>query len=270
VSGATGSTSAAVAPLGPTFKSATTTNLAAGSAAGSPRGVPNTNPANRLVAQNASLTLAATPVAMQDVANEVVSSTVRLGGIVKSSNVDVHGFSSYASFSLSVPSAKLPSLIGALSSLAAVRSLEQGTSDITNTYDAAAATLAEEKAQHAGLLKALAAAVTLAEQQVIEAKITAIDATIKASTGRVDRLLSRGHNAQVSVAIVAARAAGATSAGPVGRALNDALSVLDVVLAIALVALAVVLPIGAVALALWWAAASLRQRSRERALQATS
>lgn len=235
------------------------------------RPLPNTNPSHRLVARNASLTLAATPDQFQTVANEVVSSTVRLGGIVQSSNVDVHGLSSYASFSLSVPSGRLPALIGALSSLAAVRSLDQGTTDITDTYDTAAARVAEEKAERTSLLRQLAAATTLAQQQAIEAKIAALDAKLAAATHQVGELLSRGHNARVALAIVATRAAGGSggSSGPVNRALNDALSVLEVALAIALVALAIVVPVGLVALALWWAAATLRQRSRERVLAAS-
>jgi len=234
------------------------------------RPLPNTNPAGRLVARNASLTLATTPGQMQTVADEVVASTVRLGGIVESSSVDVNGMASYASFDLSVPSGKLPALIGALSSLAAVRALDQGTSDITNNYDAAAATLAEEKAQHAALVRSLAAATTLAEQQAIEAKLRALDTKIAASSHRVGLLVSRGHNARVALAIVPAHAAaGAGAGGPVNRALNDALAVLDVVLAIALVALAILLPTGLVVVGLWWSAVSLRQRSRERALAAT-
>ena len=256
VTSATGSTAFA-APSAPATAKAT-------------RPLPNTNPGGRLVARNASLTLATTPGQMQTVADEVVASTVRLGGIVESSNVDVHGMASYASFDLSVPAGKLPALIGALSSLAAVRTLDQGTSDITNNYDAAAATLAEEKAQHAALVRALAAATTLVEQQTIEAKLRALDAKIAASSQRVGLLVSRGHNARVALAIVPAHpAAGAGAGGPVNRALNDALAVLDVVLAIALVALAILLPAGLVFVGLWWSAASLRQRSRERALAAT-
>ncbi len=259
VSGATGTTSSTAfgAPAAPTAPNAT-------------QPLPNTNPTGRLVARNASLTLASTPGQMQTVADEVVASTVRLGGIVTSSNVNVHGMASYASFDLSVPSRKLPALIGALSSLAAVRALDQGTSDITNSYDAAAATLAEEKAQHAALVRALAAASTLAEQQALDAKLKALDARIAASSHRVGVLVSRGHNARVAVAIVPAHAAaGAGAGGPVNRALNDALAVLDVVLAIALVALAILLPTGLVVVGLWWSAVSLRQRSRERALAAT-
>jgi hypothetical protein len=223
----------------------------------------NVNPSNRLVARGASLTLASSPTQLQSVANEVIASTQRLGGIVESSNVSVHGLSSYASFSLSVPSTRLAQLISTLSSLTAVRSLDQSASDITNTYDQASTQLAHEQTRRKALIKALAQASTLAAAQAI----ATVDGEIAAATRVLSRLLTRGHNAGVTVQIVAtsAGAAGGGS-GPVKRALNDSLAVLDVALAIALVALAIVLPFGLVALLLFWATSSLRQRSRERAL----
>jgi len=230
---------------------------------------PDRNPAGRLVARTTSLTLATPPGQMQAVANEVVSDTQRFGGIVESSNVAVHGRSSYSSFSLSVPSTHLAALIGALSSLAGVRSLDQSTSDITDRYNQARALLADERAQRAGLLKALAAATSLTQEQQIQHRIDRLDGRIAAAAAHVDGLLSRGRNAKLAVALVAGGAAGAAAGGgPVSRALHDALSVLDVALAVVLVALAILLPLALVGLALWWAAAGLRQRARERALGA--
>lgn len=230
----------------------------------------NVNPNNRLVARGASLTLASSPDQMQTVANEVVSNTERLGGIVESSNVNVHGLSSYASFSLSVPSTRLGQLIASLSSLTAVRALDQSANDITNSYDQASAQLSDEKAQRAALIKALAAAFTLSAEQTIQQKINHLDNEIAAAAHHVGALLTRGHNATVSVQIVPGAAGAVGGSGPVNRALNDALRVLDVALAIALVALALVLPIGLVALLLFWSTSTLRQRSRERALAASA
>jgi hypothetical protein len=230
----------------------------------------NLNPHDRLVARGASLTLASSPDQMQTVAGEVVSNTERLGGIVESSNVNVHGPSSYASFSLSVPSTRLGQLIASLSSLTAVRSLDQSANDITDSYDQASAQLSDEKAQRAALIKALAAAFTLSAEQTIQQKINHLDNEIAAATHHVGALLTRGHNATVSVQIVPGAAGAAGGGGPVNRALGDALRVLDVALAIALVALAIVLPIGLVALLLFWSTSTLRQRSRERALAATA
>ncbi len=230
----------------------------------------NVSPRNRLVAQGASLTLASSPDQMQTVANEVVSNTERLGGIVENSNVSVHGSSSYASFNLSVPRTRLAQLISSLSSLTAVRSLDQSANDITDNYDKASALLADEKAQRVALIKSLAAAVTLSDEEAIQKKITRLDRAIAASAHAVGSLLSRGHNSHVSVQVLAAAAGAAGGGGPVDRALNDAVKVLDVALAIALVALAIALPIGLVGLLFFWASASLRRRSREQALAASA
>ena len=57
------------------------------------------------------------------------------------------------------------------------------------------------------------------------------------------------------------------AAGPLARAFHDALHALEDILAIALIALAIVLPFALSALALWWAATTLRQRARERAIR---
>jgi hypothetical protein len=229
--------------------------------------VPNTNPAHRLVARGASLTLASPPNQMQGVANEVVADTEHFGGIVESSSVNVHGSSSYSSFSLSVPSTRLGSLISSLSSLAGVRSLEQSTNDITDSYDQASNQLGAARAQRAALIKALAAATSLAQEQAIQAKVDRLDTEIAAAERRVGGLLSRGHNASVAVQIVASSAAAALGgSGPLNRALNDALRVLDVALAIGLVALALAIPFGLVGFGLWWSSTTVRRHARERVL----
>jgi hypothetical protein len=251
---------------------------AAGSGAGAaalpaPQVRLDTNPKPRLVARSASLTLATAPSDMQSVANQVVASTEQFGGIVEHSNVAVHGMSSYSTFSLSVPATKLGPLIASLSSLAGVRSLTQGTSDITDSYNRAEAKLADEKAERAALIKELAATSTLAQGAIIQQKITRLDRAIAAATGHVGALLTKGHNASVAVSIVASKPVAGTGiggSGPVGKALRDALRVLDVALAIALVAFAIMLPLMLTGLATWWAASTLRRRSREQAFDAAA
>ena len=150
-------------------------------------------------------------------------------------------------------------------------SLNQATTDITNSYNRAQAKLAAERAERSALIKALAAATTLTQQQRIEAEITALDGKIALATDRVQALAAKGHNATVSVDVRTA-AAGASSgrSGPLGRALDDSLAVLDVALVIALVAFAIFLPIALCGLAVWWSAATLRQRARERAFAASA
>jgi hypothetical protein len=250
---------------------ASTGPLAALAAPGAAGGGASLNPGSRLVSRASSLTLVATAGRIQTVANAVVASTEHAGGIVESSSVTVLGLASHASFKLRVPSSKLGGLISSLSSLAGVLSLNQATTDITNSYNRAQAKLAAERAERSALIKALAAATTLTQQQRIEAEITALDGKIALATDRVQALAAKGHNATVSVDVRTA-AAGASSgrSGPLGRALDDSLAVLDVALVIALVAFAIFLPIALCGLAVWWSAATLRQRARERAFAASA
>jgi hypothetical protein len=224
------------------------------------------NPSDQLIQRAASLTLATAPSQMQGVANEVVSTTEQYGGVVEHSNVSVHGASSYSSFNLSIPATKLGPFLSSLSSLAGVRALTQSTQNLTHSYDSATVKLADEKSERAALIKALASAQSTTQAATIQQQINALDTAIAATHGQVGALLSEGHNSNVDVAIVAGSAGAGHSAGPIVRALDDSLAVLDVVLAIALVALAVLLPIALCVLAVWWSAAALRQRSRERAL----
>jgi hypothetical protein len=229
------------------------------------------NPNDQLIQHAASLTLATAPSQMQGVANEVVSSTEDDGGVVEHSNVAVHGPSSYASFSLSVPAAKLSQLLSSLSSLAGVRALTQSTQNLTSSYDDATTKLADERSERAALIAALARAQSTAQADQIQQRVDKLDAAIAATHVRVGALLSEGHNSNVQVDIVAGGAgAGHSSGGPITRALDNALAVLDVILAIALVALAILVPVALCVLAVWWSGATLRQRARERAVSASA
>ncbi|HVC83631.1 MAG TPA: DUF4349 domain-containing protein [Solirubrobacteraceae bacterium] len=222
----------------------------------------------RLVQRGSTLTLATTPATMQAVANRVVAATERQGGVVESSNVEIQGSASYASFSLAVPSGRLGSLIATLSGLASVRALTQSTNDITDGYNQETARLADSVAERAALLKQLAVAATAADATSIQNQIDALARRIAAEHRAIDRLLNEGHTATVQVNVVPGASTRHSSAGgPLSRAFHDALHALEEILAIALIALAIVLPFALCALALWWAATSLRQRARERAMR---
>jgi hypothetical protein len=251
---ATFGATAAPAPLGVSGANS------AASVAGSARG--------RLVQRGATLTLATPPATMQAVANRVVAVTERQGGVVESSNVEIQGSGSYASFSLAVPSGRLGSLIARLSGLASVRALTQSTQDITDGYNQETSRLADSVAERAALLKQLAVAATAADATSIQHQIDALARRIAAEHRAIDRLLNQGHTATVAVNVVpGASTRHSSTAGPLSRAFHQALHALEEILAIALIALAIVLPFALSALALWWAATSLRQRARERAIR---
>ena len=227
------------------------------------------NARGRLVQRGSTLTLATSPATMQGVANQLVAATERQGGVVESSNVEIQGAASYANFSLAVPSGRLGSLIARLSELASVRGLTQSTHDITDGYNQETARLADSVAERAALLKQLAIAATAADATSIQHQIDALGHRIAAEHRAIDRLLTEGHTATLQVDIVpgASTRHHSVAAGPLSRAFHDALRALEDILAIALIALAIVLPFALSALALWWAATTLRQRARERAIR---
>jgi hypothetical protein len=207
---------------------------------------------------------------MQVVADEIVAATEQQGGVVEHSNVDVQGPSSYATFSLQVPSGRLGHLIATLSSLASVRSLNQSTQDITSPYQSENALLARRLGQLASLRKALALAPTAADAASLRRQIGEIDHRIAIERATIKGLRSEASNATLSVQVVAGAAVKQRShaVGPLTRAYHDALHALQEILAIALIVLAILLPFALCGLALWWAGTSVRQRARERAIRA--
>jgi hypothetical protein len=224
-------------------------------------------PSPRLVARGSTLTLASPPARMQTVADEIVAATEQQGGVVEHSSVDVQGPSSYASFSLQVPSGHLGHLIATLSSLASVRALNQSTQ---NPYRSESRLLARRQHQLASLRKQLAGAATASAAASLRQQIGQVEYRIAVERATLKRLSSEASDATLSVQVVAGAAAKqhAHALGALPRAYHDALQALQEILAIALIVLAILLPFALCGLALWWAGSSVRQRARERAIRA--
>jgi hypothetical protein len=256
-------------PSGPTATfGATATPAPAGASGSLNSAAAAPNARARLVQRGSTLTIATSPATMQGVANQLVAATEQQGGVVQSSSVEIQGSQSYASFSLAVPSGRLGSLIARLSGLASVRGLTQSTHDITDGYNQETARLADSIAERAALLKQLAIAATAVDATSIQHQIEALGRRIAAEHRAIDRLLNEGHTATLQVNVVPGPSTKhSVAVGPLSRAFHNALHALEEILAIALIALAIVLPFALSALALWWAAASLRQRARERAMR---
>ena len=228
-------------------------------------------PSGRLVRRNSQLVLAAAAASMAHVANQIVSRTEQRGGVVASSNVSVASAGGGAQFRLQIPSPRLGSLIGALSSLASVRSLNQATTDVTSTYNGIAARLADHRALAASLRAALASAPTTAQAAAIQKRLNGVERRIAAEARAVASLLGQASTATLNVSVVPAAAAHhhrSSAAGPLADSFHNALHVLVEMLAVALVVLAIALPFALTGLAVAWSAAALRQRSRERAIRA--
>jgi hypothetical protein len=225
----------------------------------------------RLVARGSSLTLATPPSQISSLASLVVSATEAQGGVVEHSNVNVNGgASSYASFTLSVPSGRLGRLIAALSALAGVRSLQQSTQDITSPYRSETALLARRQAQLRSLRAQLAVAPTDAAAASLRREIRDVTYRISLERATIARLAGQASNATLSVTVVAgaAKKHHAVAPGALTRGFHDALHALQDILAIALIVLAILLPFALCGLLLWWAAWGVRQRARERAMRA--
>jgi hypothetical protein len=225
---------------------------------------------SRLVAKGSDLTLATPAGRIQGVANGIVTATEQEGGVVEHSNVSIHGSSSFASFDLQVPSGHLGRLIATLSGLASVRSLNQTTQDITSPYQRERALLAQRLAALASLRKQLATAASAADASALRKRIGTVEFRIAVERATIARLQSQASNSTLAVDVVAGAASAKHkhSSGTLASAYHDALHALEEILAIALIALAIALPFALTALALWWAASSIRQRARERAIRA--
>ena len=226
---------------------------------------------HRLVAKGSSLTLATPPSQISSLAGEIVSATEAQGGVVEHSSVNVNGgASSFANFTLTVPSGRLGRLIAALSALAGVRSLNQSTQDITSPYRSETALLARRQAQLRSLRAQLAVAPSATAAASLRRQIGAVSHRISIERATIARLAGEASNATLSVAVVAgaAKKHGAVAPGALTRGYHDALHALQDILAIALIVLAIVLPFALCGLLVWWAAWSVRRRARERAIRA--
>jgi hypothetical protein len=204
---------------------------------------------------------------MQGVANQIVAATEHAGGVVESSNVDIQGSASLATFSLQVPSPHLGPLIATLSALASVRALNQGTLDITNSYSAEQGRLAANLAQSAALRKQIAAAPTITLETSLKHQLTALEHRIAVERRNLARLLTQGRVAALAVSVVPGAGAKRSTAGPFATAFDRGRRALEAILAIALVAFAIVAPFALTALGVWWGVNAVRQRARERAMR---
>src|SRR3954469_14911029 len=142
----------------------------------------------RKVAQNADLVLSTEPQDVRDVADGVVGVVDRYNGFVVSSNVtsgrtpaptpvpeqgNRAGRSQQGSgtFELRIPAQHLQRALGDMSKLAHVSSRTEGVQDITRRFDAAKQHVHDLNVQRAHLLRQLADALTLTEQESIKARL---------------------------------------------------------------------------------------------------
>jgi hypothetical protein len=219
--------------------------------------------------RSASLTLAARPSRIEDVANDILRVTDAAGGFVASSTVS-GGEASGGSFQLRIPVARLDKAIADLSRLADVRDRTQASRDITAETITARERLREAKREREGLLRALARATTLNETEAVKARLRTVNRELAVARQSVRRVENRAAYANVSVELVPKDGSAAVAPDDgrwtPGDALGDSLRVLEVAAGVAVIVLAVALPLALLAAIAAGGARLAGRRRRERAL----
>jgi hypothetical protein len=232
-------------------------------------------PARRPVAHTVTLTLAAAPKAVEDVADGVIRVTDSLGGYVQDSSVSAGGKTASADLSLRIPAAKLQDGLTQLSRLAHVRRRTQQAEDLTDQRSALEATVRDARASRDSLRARLAHSTSDREAARLRARLARAERTVTARERTVAQLNQKAALATVEVHVSGDRSLGAapkpaaTSGGrwTPGDALRDAGRVLEVAAGVGLIALAVALPVAIVAFLALLASRLLVRRRRERALE---
>jgi hypothetical protein len=224
----------------------------------------------RRVERSASLTLAASPDRIEEVADGVVRTTDRHHGFVLSSEVSSGADqAARASFELSIPSARLAQALGDLSRLAHVKSRNESGQDITAPFVSAQDRLSDLHRERRALLRRLAKAGNPTEVAAIRQQLRMVRSQIAVARGELRSLRHRTNYSNVSVSVESDESAGTGGGFTPGDALDDAGRILATSAAVALVSLAVVLPFSALALSGWMAAHRLARRRREQTLAST-
>lgn len=227
-------------------------------------------PGPRQIEHSASLEVGVAPGSIQSAAQRVFALVSAFGGYVQQSNVSSGGDGGSATFDVRVPSARLPAATAALAHLGHVRSQNEATNDVTSQHDSLARSLGEAQAEHASLVKALAAASEASQRESLKARLRSVDARISELQRSLRGLDARVSYTRLALSLSAEAGAGA-SAGELtpGSAADDAARILDVALAVLVIGAAALLPLAAIALAAWLVIAFGRRRIREQALDAS-
>jgi hypothetical protein len=228
----------------------------------------------RKVERSASVELGADPARVDDVAQGVLGVVARFEAIVDRSSVQTAADGGEAHFELRVPAERLQPALAALSRLpdAHVLSRTDDTRDVNQAYVSIRRTLANARAERAGVVRALANAGTEDETLRLRARLDALERTI-ASAERSQRALDRRVDySRVSVGIHGGAAGGIVPADEgefgIGDAAHDALRMLEVAAGVVVIAAAALLPAALLAALAWPVVRGVRRRRREQALDA--
>ena len=222
---------------------------------------------DRLQDATARMRLGAPEGEVQEVANDVVSTTDRYGGVVINSEVTSDQGGARAAFELEIPFAKLDAALTELSELGDVISRTEAAEDITNKAVQAQRDYANVREQIADKRIELIEADTREERLILKSQIASLEAQADTFEAQFNGVQREARFATVNVDV--------TSDGPdsdeeggwgIGDAIDDAGSVLETIGGIALVSLAVLLPLALVGALAYWLVTLARKAGREKAL----
>lgn len=175
----------------------------------------------------------------------------------------------HASFTLRIPARELSAALGDLSDLGHVVSRTDGRVDITSRFVSAQKRIAALEKTRQDLLRQLAEAVTITEQESIKRRLEIVQAQLSAAEDDLAAAQRRVRLVPVSVTIDADRAltdGGDGGGWSLGDAVGDAGKVLEVTAGVLLVSAAVLGPLAILAAMIWLATRGVARLRRERAL----
>ena len=185
------------------------------------------SPAKRKIARRVDLALSTSPDRFRGAADDVLDVVRDHRGFVVRSNVSggdpdlARSQLGHASFKLRIPARELPAALGDLSDLGHVVSRTDGTEDITSRFVSAQKRIAALEKTRQSLLRQLADAVTVVEQESIRRRLAIVEAQLSAAQDDLGAAQQRVNLVPVSVTIDADRGLGGDGDGG-GWSLGDA------------------------------------------------
>jgi hypothetical protein len=220
----------------------------------------------RRVERDIQMTLAAPVDEVQDVTNEAIDVVESHRGIVESSNSSVTDDRAQATLRLVVPTRQLDATMEQLSDLADVKSMSEGTQDITRSFVDARDQLAGFRAERKSLLAQIEAADTQEELDALKLRLQATNAAIARAETELEAVKKRANLSDVTLEITSKGASSSDDDWSFGDALDDAGKVLTVAAGVILISAAVLLPLALIAAIFYFVISTSKRRARERTL----
>jgi hypothetical protein len=218
----------------------------------------------RKVERDAQLTLAAPADEVQDVTNQAVDVVEGYRGIVLSSQSSGTDDSARATLRLILPTRTLDAALDDLSDLADVKSLSEGSVDITRPFVDAKDRLAGLRAERKSLISQIRIADTEEELDRLKVRLDGVQNQIAQANAEFENIQRRARQSSVTLQITSDGAS--EGDWSLEDALDDAGRVLTVGAGIALISGAVLLPLALIAAIAYLVIGASRRRARERAL----